>query len=849
MSALLNFPRSFALRSSFSTCHILTHHIASTLPPGLVRLRRRFSWTTSAGSCAAKFIVTPPNLRLSSSVFLRILKGVSAATQTSEETWSLLNDWISSRGTSEADVHERSFEGWQEVTASLKVAAHVQLVNATLGLAILRESSRNGVTVTPAELSRAWNLICGALTSESFSGCKVSHQSLGFRSITLCELTKDDGSPNEMFSLHAWLPDQPRVDPNLTISSLGSFAQGWVIAGEVKHQPYQVDCGMDLKSATHTEHIQSYNSAQDTTGICTGALVQATALEPAFYNTDMSYTLPKSKFHSLDIAQDLVCAVILHVDSGDEPVHSPKVLRPKDPGTASEGQISNNTRLSPAIVAGMVNAARSWDLLMVQGKQHIARSELELALRAFQGALNVSSSGHLFVNAVDYKYSAMGMIGYTNRLFGRYTQAKEILESAISEMGPTMERVSMSGELGVVYRNLGLIEDGKHAFEVQYATAKQLNFKRAMCRAIGNLGMVTYQLSQAETCENPESLLKLAAAQLTERIIIARQIREEDDPTFLADPAKTLRRRTQAVVWELVGLSRLSLCHTANGNLKEAIAVAAKGEAMAHTLPDPTVLAISQFFHGRALLKDGQHERALRKFNPPDHKSTPAIALCQEPSEENRHYLKELVDAGADMALEDEHGYSALDYAVFAGDVAAEAIVLEGLQRMDRYKYTAESLNSQRAEAILRKGYRELFQEKLRPVLLLWRGDCGLQKLRRAYSEALAEDGNKRQMFDELKFMRYSDFCAFGRLPRSSDGLVQSIKLENDVADFIIFFSYRWIGKSTGASSPDDDDNTQYRRMIQATEEFLRVHSDVDRESLGIWMVGLVPSYHCCLVD
>jgi tetratricopeptide (TPR) repeat protein len=711
--------------------------------------------------------------------------------------------------------------------------------------------SHAGTPVTALELSVTWSLIYGALISDLFLLREASRTSMGFRAVPLCTLAKEDGSIDEMFSLHAWLPDQPRGNPGFTMSFPGSFAQSWVLAGEVKLQPFEVQTGLDQKSATYTEHALSCTGALDTSGTCCtnnrGAFVQTTALDPAFYTTDMSYTVPESMYHKMDVTQNVVHAVILFVHSRSEPMKEVKVLHPRDAGAVS-GDLGNNcTNLKPAIITNIVNAARAWDLYMVRGKQHIAHSELELALRAFQGALNISSVVELFPKAVDYRHSAMGMLGYTNRLFGRYNQAKEILEGALSEMGPTMERVSISGELGVVYRHMGLIEDAKHAFEVQYETAKQLNFKRAMCRAIGNLGMVNYQLSQDKTCEDPEALLELAIVQLAERVTAARQIKEEDGPASLADPAKILRRRKQAAAWELIGLSRLSLCHTVTGNLKEAIAVAAEGEALARTIEDWTVLAVSQFFYGRALLKNGQHEQALEQFNPPDHKSTPAIALCQEPSEENRQYLRELIDAGADMDLDDEHGYSALDYAVFAGDVKAEAIVLEGLQKTDRYKDAAENLANRRAEALLRKGYRELFQEKLRPVLLLGGGDYSLQMLRRAYAQALAEDENKRQLFDELKFMRFSDFCAFGRLPRSSDGLVQAIKSGDDVADFIIFFSYRWIGKSDGASSPDDSENTQYRRMIQATEEFLRLHPAVNRENLGIWMVGVFPFCHFCL--
>jgi tetratricopeptide (TPR) repeat protein len=486
----------------------------------------------------------------------------------------------------------------------------------------------------------------------------------------------------------------------------------------------------------------------------------------------------------------------------------------------------------------MADAVPSWEIFMTQGKQHIARAELEYALRAFNSALNLCASIENFPDAIGHQHLALSMLGYTNRLFGRYEQARDILERVLAEMGPSLERVSISGELGMVYRHMDRIEDAKRAFKVQYETAKHLQFERAMCRAVGNMGMVNYQLSLRK--DHDEALLKLAITQLTERVQIARHIKGVDVPSSRADPSTKTRRIKQATAWEIIGLARLSLCYTANGNAREAITSALEALNLAHDLEDSTVLALSLFFYGRALMRDGQRERALEQFNP-SKACTPAIALCKEPSKEHRQYLRELVEAGADMDLVDEHGYTALDYAVFAGDAVAEEIVLGGL-RQGVYREAENKLAERRTEARLRKGYRELFQEKLLPVLL-GGGDDRIHILRRVYADALAEDENKSRMFDGLNFITYSDFCCFGKLPRSSDGLVQRFMADTtqpyNTVEFIVFFSYRWINKAPGAKSPDDDKNTQYRRMIQATEEFLVLYPSIDRQKLGIWMVSL----------
>ena len=531
-----------------------------------------------------------------------------------------------------------------------------------------------------------------------------------------------------------------------------------------------------------------------------------------------------------------------------------RVLGPKD--VESSIQLRDPAGTTPAALVRMVDAVRSWEIFMGQGRQYGQRAKCKHALRAFNSALNVCESVENFPNAVRYRHLVLGELGNTNRRFGRHEQAKDILERALAEMGPSLQRVEFSGELGVVYRRLNRPADAKCAFEVQYDTAKQLKFERAMCHAVGNLGMVNYQLFQQN---RDDVLLSLAIKQLIERVRSARHIKETIN-TQETDQNTKARWIKDATTWESIGLSRLSLCYAARGNAKEAMTVALESVDFISSSEDSTVIAMSRFFYGHALLLAGQREEALKQFNLPE-ACTTAIALCKEPSEEHRQHLREVVEAGADIDPSDEHGYTALDYAVFSGDAATEKLVLEGLRlRLDGD--VERKLMQRQREAKLRKGYRELFHEKLRPVLLGRGGGGGgdyLQNLRRVYADALAADEDKRRLFDELKFVRYSDFLRFGKLPRWSDGLAQQFLSESgeshqgDVAEFVIFFSYRWINKDQGASSPDDAKHTQHRRMVRAAEEFLRLHPSVDRERLSIWVVSPTQesptALHQCPID
>lgn len=728
-----------------------------------------------------------------------------------------------------------------------------QLASLALGVAFLREKCRQaqGATiaaVTAADLTLVWGLIHGVLTSLLLTRplCSAVRGAQGFVAVPLCSSMKD-GSIDELFRLHVWLPDGQRGNPEFAIHSHQSFAQSWILAGEGKDHSYKVEPAAGPAVATHAEYALAWNDGKDlgttykthqthSIVVNTETLVCATQTESAVHIRNMSYSVPEAAFHKTEVLPHIIHATLFFFDSHRGFVKDARVLGPKE--AESSIQLRDPAGVTPAALASIVDTVRSWEIFMARREQHAHRAEWEHALRAFNSALYLCESVQNFPNATYYRHLVLGELGSTNRRFGRYEQAKDILERALADMGPSLQQFELSGELGVVYRHMNRLADAKHAFEIQYNTAKQLKYTRARCRTVGNLGMVNYQLSQQN---HDDTLLELAIEQLVERIESARAIKEavDTEPTDSITKASWIR---VATTWESIGLSRLSLCYTACGRAKEAITVALKSLHITSCSEDSTVIAMSRFFYGRALLRDGQCEEALKQFNPPT-ACTPAIALCKEPSEEHRQYLRELVEAGADMDLTDEQGYTAMDYAVFSSDTATEKLVLEGLrQRLngDVERKLVERLT----EAKLRKGYRELFQEKLRPVLLGGGGGDGLQDLRRVYADALITDEEKRSMFDGLKFVRYSDILRFGKLPRSSDGLAQHFMLESggshqgSTAEFVIFFSYRWINKDPGASSPDDTKNTQYRRMVKATEEFLRLHPSVNRESLGIWVVG-----------
>lgn len=551
--------------------------------------------------------------------------------------------------------------------------------------------------------------------------------------------------------------------------------------------------------------------------------------------------------------------------------------------------------MSHATKENQADLRQSWDNKMLKGRIDLHQNFFELALQNFTAALHMSETNP---SLLALKFRVLGEIGWVNRLAGRYAIAvsylKEALSLADSLPGPrTIERTFIDGELGTVYRLTDRYDDAREAFARQYALAtganKDEDWTRVACRAIGNLGMANYQLALQLLEQNPngpnirqktKDRIKQAISQLEERVRLA-EIFWQKAP-FVSHGGRM--RSDQSLSWKCIGLSRLSLCYTTMAELdpKQKTTWTASALETSKNAVDEgygnSALPLSRFFYGRALLFSASDPdtkaQALKYLNPFLTSSwwreivSPAVALCMEPSAEHRGYLRELISAGGDIQTPDpSSGYTALDYAVFSGDSECVAIMLEGLRERlvsaGHSKAAAKKMvHQQRAEARLRRGYREIFQEKFRPELTKQsdRVDYGpdthearmknralrretVMNLRGLYSRELAADPETSGMFDYLKVMRYMDFVEFGRLPRSSDGLAAPLEVKGDMGkrkdgEFVIFFSYRWINKDPGLNSPDDTDQTQYKRMLDAVEAYLKTDDSVEKDKLLIWMVS-----------
>ncbi|EXJ63433.1 uncharacterized protein A1O5_11482 [Cladophialophora psammophila CBS 110553] len=794
------------------------------------------------------------------STLVKVLRGVCIATGTPERIVERFERCLSSQSSeifsnyAEEHIHinrgaESWFSAWSDALAPLLSDNDMELrhlLNLALVISFLRESSHHSMTVNGEDLTILWKFVHNALTSSQLTlqASTVSYSAQGFFVIPLCGLIGQNGSGDELYRLQIWLPDSQR-NPQFRVHSYQAFIKSWILAGNGKYSTFNVEITADPELATHTEiqskfriveglaeqnngnqnHLMPQDSRRSVRAIKTGS---------SSHTINMSYRIEPGTWHSLEVAPDSLHAGIFLLKVHLASETDVRIIGPKN--VDLQVPHSDKTDITSALVAANIHAVRSWELLFDAGKWHARQSEMEDALRVFNSALSLCKTVVGLPNATHYARLVHGELGFTNRCLGRYDVAKEHLEEALKDPGLNYARVKAAGELGTVYRIQNQLMEARDTFQTQYETAKTLGDDRATCRAIGNVGMTNYQLSQLY---RDDALLDLAIEQLKERVDRARSIKEALNAEKM-DHRKKFGRLKHASVWESVGLNRLSLCYTAQVNTREAVLVTKEAQQIKIEPEDLTVTAMSHFFYGRALLRDGQRAAAMEHFNP-SVACTPAIALCKEPSEENRQYMRELVDVGVDMEHVDEYGYTALDYAVFGMDTEMEAIVIEGLRHTLKGEIDAEIAKRQ-YEARLRKGYRELFHDRMRPVLLTG-GDDTLKNLRIVYAAALTaiKPETMTQRFDMLKYVHYSDFVRWGKLPQYSEGFIKELSAElqapqGRAAEFIIFFSHRWIHKRGHQVFPDDPENSQYHRMVQATRDFLDLNPTVEPDGLGIWL-------------
>ncbi|KAH7355972.1 hypothetical protein BKA66DRAFT_446084 [Pyrenochaeta sp. MPI-SDFR-AT-0127] len=748
--------------------------------------------TTSAEPVAP----STPTQRVSLTIIKDSIRAVGHALKLPEDE---MNDIIEI-ATNHVEKHGEFLwqDVWPDAASFVKFqkSGQQQLLNAAIALAFLRPSTEGKDHLSLADMDIIWGFVKDVLQDTALTW-NMTRCTDGSHAILLWSHIKDDVIL-ELIGLHVWKPGESRVDPNSVMYTQTPFTASWTLAG-----------GGTEYTVNPTSTPPSEDDEAETSKLST-------------HKQDF-YVLG-GELHRTEVEAAALYAKFVFYDTSHAGTPGAQSLR-----SASHETPIGHDELSDTTVTDIVMAItefRNWEDHQLPGQQHSEDGEWEEALRLYRNAEHICQSSEWLHQSL-YEYVTSGTIGKMYRMLGRYTDACKCLEKIVFSTPQSSARVDSAGELAMVYRHMDRLEESKRAAEDQYNCAKQLNLKKFACRAIGNVGMVNYQL-YLESDPKDYDLLESAISQLNERIERARAIRD--------------------VVLEAIGHSRLSLCYLAKGDFPRAVKVARENFRLTGLQKDATKVGFAGAFLGRALLLAGHKEEALTYFTPISGCS-PIIALCKEISGEHRKYIMEMINAGADLKFRDDQGYSALECAVYNGDEETAKIIEQGLR--NQIQREGGNVDSQMAqliyEANLRKGYRDIFQDKLRPVLLSGKDNpmqqgLTLHTLRQTYASSLANDKRNEETFDGLKYIRYADFVRVKHLPRSNDGYTRSLseRQANQLNPFILFFSYRWIAKNTqqhvAAFSPDDENRTQYKRMLNAIEQFLKLHPEVDRAKLCIWI-------------
>lgn len=777
-----------------------------------------------------------PNIIITAESLLRSLSGVSTAARTAEADTQPVSVWITEQAKSSGDPGGFDLAEWAsriseaQITGSnhsthVEATDYVALARLAVVAAFLRETSRRGRAAAADELGLCWRLAHASMTTGGLgrgTSLTAARSAQGFLAVPFCSILKD-GNIDELIRLHVWLPDGKRGNPDFALHSHQSFARSWILAGQGTDHSYQVEpiaAPDDAGKATHATYSlawddgkgagTSYKTHQAYSIIKnTGALFRATETRSVSHLRNTTYTIPAGAFHRSEIGPLVFHATFFFFDSQCGFVHDAGVLGPKDKDSFKA--FRDPAGVTPAQLAMQVEASREWEVLMDQGRQYAQRTEWEKAFKAYNSALQLCNEpGSQLPIPGQMRQLVQGELGCTNRRFGRYKTAVGILKPLVAGMEPSAYRVEFSGELGVCYRHMNQLGKAARVFKDQLDSARNLGLDLEVCRALGNLGMVNYQLSLEATKDDKNPLLDLAIRQLEERVAVARKLRSELDQGSNRTDASTNRLRVTLNTWETIGLDRLSLCHSFRGDVQAAVNISSwQSSRQIRNSPDATVRAMSRFFYGRALLLQGRHDEALALFNEP-RTCSPAIAFAKEPSTEHRGYLRELIAAGADMEIVDEQGYTALDHAVLTGTPRPSPCCSWACRRGRERR---ESARSRGDHAPLRTSV-----------------------VRKAYARALAADVKKQDMFDGLRYVNWLEFASWGELRRSGVGVARRVKDGDSNPSFFIFISYRWLNKTPG--TVDDEQHKQYNRMKDAVTKLLALpaYQGFREDEVGVWV-------------
>ncbi|KLU92614.1 hypothetical protein MAPG_11559 [Magnaporthiopsis poae ATCC 64411] len=346
------------------------------------------------------------SLEIPQSEITRVLRGVAVAMKSSDDELSLIQGWLIPRSSKDKTVGVASLTMSSSVDdispVVLSVSDWLALVPAaaqdaesceqggivrtkllarfTVGLAFLRQKSRQNRLVSPAELEFVWRLTCDMLSNSANLPNPLgtaARSAQGFLGIALCSLVRN-GKIDELFRLHVWLPDGHRGNPDFAIHSHQPWAQSWILAGEGKDCAFHVERVADPALATHNEYSLRWsgssgnNTAEKTYKTHqmfsivekTEQSVRASPVHTELHTRDMSYTIPAASFHTTRVEPGVLHATLFFFDAERGFINESRVLGPVDGNAFIQHRDPAGT--TPAMLAKQVDALRTCEALRME---------------------------------------------------------------------------------------------------------------------------------------------------------------------------------------------------------------------------------------------------------------------------------------------------------------------------------------------------------------------------------------------------------------------------------------------------------------------------------------------------
>lgn len=360
---------------------------------------------------------------LSRASLLRVLEGVAVATKVSEADVEILCNIIrefqyehaSCRSVEDLpqaaeDMGHPNFTQWYRLLAGIPGSSGHglrQLAQVTLAIALLRESARCALAVDATRVDKIWSLIHDAIVSATGTAVQftVLRSSQGFLSVPLCSLL-EKGQIDELWRLHAWLPDRQRGVREVGIHAHQPFGQSWTLLGTGTDHTFEIDAPEDPSLATHAEYEPYWTSAvtSQSAGSTryqtfpaastirnTGRLVRVKHVTKSSHSRDMSYSVPAGVYHQSDVPGHRMHATLFAFDSHRGFKANAAVVGPKD--GSEYVQPRDPADLTAEVIAQIVHATRRWEQKKGETEEGCGDYSLPVGYYRFFRGMNLLRAG------------------------------------------------------------------------------------------------------------------------------------------------------------------------------------------------------------------------------------------------------------------------------------------------------------------------------------------------------------------------------------------------------------------------------------------------------------------------